>query len=445
MLDLEDWKKKAEAARNEKLTRLDEEKSKIALELASVNEKLDNLGQEKANKLNALKEAWAHLQNQLFEEKNIQQENIRKEEKEEQKRINAGKAQHEAEMQKELHSQGADTERLQNIANQLGQIEQELSFIKKHATLIIEYQKDKRDLIEHIPTWKYQEEDLRKQLKKERDTLRAEVDTLQKEIDRIKIILQEAEGNIRHLQQNLDAYANIESFDWYKSHQDIFKNGPSMTTITQKSCMELIDLLNQYYMQFMQMQTKLRKAVNLFTGHFDENNTFKFKTKFNEDWEYIRFADELHDFIEEDRIDEYVRRINNEHWDTFKRISMDVTSLSSSEKDIQTIIGKINKGFATCNFVGVIQRIEMKMEESSNRVVNVLHDIQKYYKEYGYDLTPETNLFSSEKEPLIKEEAIKLLRDFIKEIHAYRYDNIRLYDSFELRFRIVEMVMTQDL
>ena len=82
--------------------------------------------------------------------------------------------------------------------------------------------------------------------------------------------------------------------------------------------MELIDLLNQYYMQFMQMQTKLRKAVNLFTGHFDENNTFKFKTKFNEDWEYIRFADELHDFIEEDRIDEYVRRINNEHWDTFK-------------------------------------------------------------------------------------------------------------------------------
>lgn len=100
MLDLEDWKKKAEAARNEKLTRLDEEKSKIALELASVNEKLDNLGQEKANKLNALKEVWAHLQNQLFEEKNIQQENIRKEEKEEQKRINAGKAQHEAEMQK---------------------------------------------------------------------------------------------------------------------------------------------------------------------------------------------------------------------------------------------------------------------------------------------------------------------------------------------------------
>lgn len=438
MLDLEEWKKKAEASRNEKLAHLNEERSKIVLELAAVNEKLKNLGQEKAHKLDALKKAWEELQKQLFEEKNAQQENIRKGEKEELKRINANKARYEADMQKELHTQGADTERLQNIANQLGQIEQELSFIKKHATLVIEYQKDKRDLIEHIPAWKRQEEDLKKQLKKERETLKSEVDALQKEIDRIKKDLYEAEENIRSLQQNMDAYANIESYDWYKSHQDVFKSDHSKTVTTQKNCIELIELLTQCYMQFIQIQIKLRKAVNLFTGHFDENNTFKFKTKFNEDWEYVRFADELHDFIEENKIDEYVRRINNEHWDTFKRISMDTTLLSSSGKDIQNIIGKINKGFATCNFVGVIQRIEMKMEDSSNRVVNVLRDIQNYYKLHGYDLTPETNLFSSTKEPLIKEEAIKLLRDFIKEIHAYRYDTIRLYDSFELRFRIVE-------
>ena len=53
-------------------------------------------------------------------------------------------------------------------------------------------------------------------------------------------------------------------------------------------------------------------------------------------------------------------------------------------------------------------------------------------------LPPKQTCSLPKKEPLIKEEAIKLLRDFIKEIHAYRYDNIRLYDSFELRFRIVE-------
>lgn len=61
--------------------------------------------------------------------------------KEEQRRISSIKTEYEADMQKELHSQGADTERLQDIANQLAQLEKELSFIKENATLVIEYQK----------------------------------------------------------------------------------------------------------------------------------------------------------------------------------------------------------------------------------------------------------------------------------------------------------------
>ena len=77
-----------------------------------------------------------------------------------------------------------------------------------------------------------------------------------------------------------------------------------------------------------------------------------------------------------------MRRINNEHSDIFKRISMDTSMLTASESDIQDLISKVNKGFQTCNFVGVIQRIEMKVEESSNRVVNALRAIQKYYNEH---------------------------------------------------------------
>ena len=91
-----------------------------------------------------------------------------------------------------------------------------------------------------------------------------------------------------------------------------------------------------------------------------------------------------------------------------------------------------------CNLKSLNLRDAPSLNTFSNRVVNILREIQKYYHDYGYDLSPETNLFSSAKEQLVKEEAITLLRTFIKEIHAYRYDSIRLYDSFELRFRIVE-------
>ncbi len=119
----------------------------------------------------------------------------------------------------------------------------------------------------------------------------------------------------------------IPAYDWYKPHQDIFRSENTQTMQTTKTCMELIDELTRQANQFTQVQSKLRKEVNLFTGHFDEDNTFKFRVKFNEDWEYVRFADELHDFVEEHRIDEYIRRINNEHWHTFKRISMDTSML----------------------------------------------------------------------------------------------------------------------
>lgn len=438
MLDLEEWKKKANDERTAKTAQLESGKHKLAAELEEINNKLKNLNQEKAEKLNNLKREWDRQQQTLATEKKTQAEVISKEEKEEQRRISSIKAEYEADMQKELHSQGADTERLQDIANQLVQIEKELSFIKENATLVIEYQKDKRDLIDRIPGWQREHDEQKRLLNLERETLRTETSSLQEKIDRLNKELEEAEENVRELQKNMEAYNKISAYDWYKPHQDIFRPENTQTMQTTKTCMELIDELTRQANQYMQVQSKLRKEVNLFTGHFDEDNTFKFSVKFNEDWEYVRFADELHDFVEENRIDEYIRRINNEHWDTFKRISMDTSMLTSSEDDIQDVISEINKGFATCNFVGVIQRIEMKVEESSNRVVNILREIQKYYHDYGYDLSPETNLFSSAKEQLVKEEAITLLRTFIKEIHAYRYDSIRLYDSFELRFRIVE-------
>lgn len=438
MLDLDTWKKKGEAQRAEKLKALEEKKQQLRMELEELAGRIGSLKKDKDEQLGTLKEAWKQTEQQLYAEKQAAADVIRKEDKEEQQRIAAEKREYEARMQTELHVQGADTERLDVIGKELESIGKELTFIGEHAALLIEYQKDKRDLIDRIPAWQRDQEELKQKLQTEQENLKANASSLQDKIDFLNRELQLAEENNRELSKNLEAYSKISSYDWYKPHQDIFGKEYKTDVSTQKSCIELIDELTRKANQFMQLQSKLRKEVNLFTGHFNEDNTFKFQTKFNEDWEYVRFADQLHDFVEENRIDEYIRRINNEHWDTFKRISMDVSSLTSSEGDIEDIIRQINKGFATCNFVGVIQCIEMKVEESSNRVMNILREIRKYYQTYGYDLAPESNLFSSDKEQLVKEEAIGLLRDFIKEIHTYKYDSIRLYDSFELRFRIVE-------
>ena len=441
MLDLEEWKKKAEAECGKKLEALQQKKTGLAAELKRIDEKLGGLNEEKSRELNRLKQEWNALQQRIAGEKQRLAESVKKEDEDEKRRISAEKAEYESQMKQELHSQGADTERLQQIAGQLQDIDRELLFIKDHAALIIEYRKDKRDLIDNIPEWKRRRDAQKQELHLEKENLKKETASLQEDIDRLDKEAQAAEQEEARLLADQEAFGKIPAYDWFKAHQDIFSEDsryPGSTAVPQKSCTELIAELNRADNQYLVLQNRLRKEVNLFTGHFDEDNTFKFQTKFTDDWEYVRFADELYDFVEENKISEFVRRINNEHSDIFKRISMDASMLTASEDDIQHLIGMVNKGFQTCNFVGVIQCIEMKVEESSNRVVNSLRAIHKYYSEHAYDLMPGTNLFSSENEQLVKQEAIALLRDFIKEIHACRYDSVRLYDSFELRFRIIE-------
>ena len=187
MLDLEEWKKKANEERNAKINRLESEQRKRVAELEDINSKLKNLNKEKTEKLDSLKQEWNKQQQALAAEKKTQAEAIGKEEKEEQRRISSIKTEYEADMQKELHSQGADTERLQDIANQLVQLEKELSFIKENATLVIEYQKDKRDLIDRIPGWKREHDEQKRLLQLERETLRVETSSLQEKMDWQKV------------------------------------------------------------------------------------------------------------------------------------------------------------------------------------------------------------------------------------------------------------------
>ena len=73
MLDLDDWKKKAEAERTAKLRKLEEGKTqRIAAELRKFDGKLNNLNREKSEKLNQLKQEWNRVQQDIAHEKDTQ-------------------------------------------------------------------------------------------------------------------------------------------------------------------------------------------------------------------------------------------------------------------------------------------------------------------------------------------------------------------------------------
>src|SRR5690625_6902877 len=66
-----------------------------------------------------------------------------------------------------MAEKGADTKRIQEIDSELAEMQKELDFIVENEALVIEYNKDKREVFDKVPEWKAE----RKQKERERDTI----------------------------------------------------------------------------------------------------------------------------------------------------------------------------------------------------------------------------------------------------------------------------------
>ena len=62
----------------------------------------------------------------------------------------------------ELGNKGADTKRLSVIDNRLSDVEKDLDYIKENETIVIEYNKDKRELFDKVPQLKVDKASLEK-------------------------------------------------------------------------------------------------------------------------------------------------------------------------------------------------------------------------------------------------------------------------------------------
>jgi hypothetical protein len=181
----------------------------------------------------------------------------------------------------------------------------------------------------------------------------------------------------------------------------------------------------------------LQEAINKFAGNFSENNLFSFKIKCISREDYFSFADNLKEFIEENKIGEYKRRFEERFAEIIKQIGRETQQLVEKEGEISQVINEINNDFVARNFVGAIKSMELKTNESTNTIFRLLVDIKKYNDENSFDLGQE-NLFSSSGIADKNEKAIEFLRQLIKAMSETKEREITLSDSFELLFKIVE-------
>jgi len=337
----------------------------------------------------------------------------------------------------ELSNRGVDTKRLDEIDSKLALVRNELGFIEENRDAVAEYNKDKREYLDKVPEFKSQKQLLDKQLESEEKKYTIQKESLKKDLEVIQAKVQTLADTLKIIADDQEAFLNFTNSECYHSINEyiIDQNGEFKTARRVKT---LIDEIKEiHYDKLNNRIDEIRRTITDFLGKFSEENLFKFTKQLTDTRSFLDFAEMLSDFVEENKIERIEKEVNERFALIITTIGKQTTDLVSESGKIQSVVNKINDDFVKRNFVGVIRKIELKIDQSKNEVVQLLILIMNYNNENSFNIG-EANLFSSENQERKNKEAIDLLKQFVKKIGDLKRDFISLSDSFELKFRIEE-------
>lgn len=399
-------------------------------EVSRVEDELTKLMKGKENEREKKIKTEGEVVNQLLI-------NVEVEIKVEQEANKKRKAEINSQKEKEFSKKGADTSRLNKIDSRLGEIKIELEFIETNRGLVERYYYDKEQYLDQVDKFKQEKQKHEKQLEQEEKKYSQQRETIAKELEVVQVVIKSLEKELGEILEDNKAFNNFKELEFFKTIKEYFDN-PNEEDENEKRVKLLIDEVNDLENQKLRTRKdELRTTTTDFLGKFSDNNVFKFKKQLTDDKSFLEFAENLTDFIEDKRIDRIEKEVNERFALIVSTIAQQTNSLVSNSGEIQKIIGKINDDFEKKDFAGVIKKIELKVDDSKNEIVQLLIMIKNYNDDNAMELG-KANLFSGENQEKKNKDAVDLLKQFAKKIGELKRDFISLSDSFELKFRIIE-------
>lgn len=435
-VELEEWFKKSRTEKETILNQLENQLNEVALNKQKANEHLDKIRNGikrkitiRENEKSAEISSLEGVLNLKIDEINIL---ISSNKLESNQRVLAL----QKEQNTELGDKGADTKRISVIENKLSVVTSEIEYIKQNETLVIEYRKDKRELFDKVPELKA---DKLSSEKKQITIVEEHKIELKKSNEKHK----KQENIVKEVQSKIDEFENDEKhfIDFRKSDVflkiEVYFTDKTETSADAKTANSIISELKGKYYKGIENFKELQQSINAFNGNFGSQNAFKFEVNLNSDEDFLKFAEDLKEFIEEDKINEYEKRVNKRFANIIHLIGRETTDLNSKKGDIEKVIKKINDDFSSKNFVEAIKEMEIRTLASSNPIVRLLIKIQEFNDENSL-LLGETSLFTSEDSGSKNQKAVELLKELVKAIEKYKSSTLTLSESFDLQFKIVE-------
>lgn len=334
----------------------------------------------------------------------------------------------------ELHGRGADTHLVEECQADIRASEAELKYIKEHRRLVFEYQHDKEELFDHEDEFKAQKKLVMKKLQQLSEKYQLRRQKYQDVLFSVGKELSERLTEKNHIDDELqkaDRFAHDENLC-----PPILAEGRENQTL--RSPGQTVEELTGIIVSRQSRQNQFKGNVNVFKGNFSAKNTFHFRMELALDEDYLAFADNLDDFLVNNKIEEYRRRTSERYVDILARISKEMGELTRHESDVHKVINDINNDFRERNFAGVIKLIALQSVPSADKMVQLMKRIKDFHDENQFAMG-ELNLFSSANRDDINQKTVGYLLDFMKSL----MDNpqrqlLTLSDLFQLQFRIIE-------
>ena len=416
-------REKRNQAYNEALLALDAEKTVRNQQRAKHEKDLNDVDSKYNASLRVLQKQFDAFCQKLTDE------NTAKE-----KDINKRKQMYEQQEHDELKGKGADTHALELCRRDLMTIQSVLDKISGQRHHVIEYRKDEEELFSHETEF----HDEKRQLEDKDATVRQQYDEKRKRLEN-----EQAEKAEQYKTEQTVITAmkeGLKQYDQLCQVENILPEAFLNDDVAVSSSAALTDLVVQMrgaVNKKRQKMEELKRATNSFNSHFSANNTFRFIIpEFDED--YLTFALNLQDFIENNKIELYRTRVSELFNNILRSVSREVGMLMNHSAEIRSIINEVNRDFQERNFAGVIHSIKLRAEESSDRMMQLLTQIRDFTEENSLTIG-EQNLFSGDNHDKVNEKVVDYLKRFMKLLlKDPSRTELTLSDTFRLQFRIQE-------
>lgn len=335
----------------------------------------------------------------------------------------------------ELEGKGVDVNLLAGYRKALDELSQLLQGIESDRDVVIRYRYAEENLFAKEPEIRKSIKDIENQvamLRQRYEDKRSRIEKKRHEFEeRQKIVL----NDLEHRRDGLTQYHQVVE----KEHlvPDTYLTDDTMIP-THQDCQQLLIQLRGTVNQKRESTDKLKDMVVSFNRYFKPQNAFHFNTMPVTDSEYLQIAVDLQDFMDNNKIEEFRRRTSEHYKDILGRVSIEIGTLMKRRSDVDGVILDINRDFVEKNFAGVIKSIELRANESSDKLMQLLMSIHDYTVENELSIG-ELNLFSSDNRDEVNRKVVDYLKSLSHQLqNEPNRPTVSLGDAFRLQFRVKE-------